>query len=66
MDADEDEFAEEIEVFKERIPLDSYQTRQEKSFTHSSNIVNIKLREISNLTEQFCGISIALPLRRDK
>ena len=44
MDADEDEFAEEIEVFKKRIPLDSYQTRQEKSFTHSSNIVNIKLR----------------------
>ena len=46
MDADEGEFSEEIEIFKNRIPLSNYEIKQEKIFTHSFSRVNINLREI--------------------
>lgn len=45
MDADEGEFSEEIEIFKNRIPLSNYEIKQEKYFTHSFSRINISLRK---------------------
>lgn len=71
MDADEDEFLEEIELFKKRIPLSKYQIRQEECFVHLSNIININLKKIpvlpnivtykfqeDNQEKQLCGIDL--------
>lgn len=53
MDAEEDEFLEEIELFRNRISSESYKVKQEKFFKYSFSRINIDLdgmQALKNMT----------------